>query len=254
MKLLAIIFGAALLAATATAQPVFVSVCNFAITNGASPLGRLALGPDGNLYGTTQQGGVNGGGTVYRLTANGTLTALASFGTTLGTSPDAGLTLGSDGNFYGTANSGGSAGDGTFFQFKTNGTLTQLASFTGGNGKSPQADLCLGRDGKFYSLTSAGTGTNNFGTLFRIDTNGNLATLTSFTNGNGAYPNSSLTLGTDGAFYGVTPYGGRTNLNSGSGYGTVFKVTTNGVLTPLFAFSNTNGYYPDGGLALGSDG
>ena len=67
----------------------------------------LALGLDGNFYGTTWQGGANGYGTVFQVTANGTLTTLASFSGSNGASPYAGLTLGPDGVFYGTTIFGG---------------------------------------------------------------------------------------------------------------------------------------------------
>ena len=67
--------------------------------------GRLAMGNDGNLYGTTTYGGItnagntSGMGTVFRLTTNGAFLHLASLATTNGTSPN-GLTLGPDGNLY----------------------------------------------------------------------------------------------------------------------------------------------------------
>src|SRR5436190_20098273 len=60
-------------------------------------------GSDGVLYGTTQQGGVWGHGTVYRLTTNGDLTTLASFNYTNGARPDTGVIQGPDGALYGTA-------------------------------------------------------------------------------------------------------------------------------------------------------
>jgi uncharacterized repeat protein (TIGR03803 family) len=76
-----------------------------------------------------------------------------------------------------------------------------------------------------------------------------LQTLVSFNGTNGAYPYAALTLGTDGNFYGTTESGSGNNY-----YGTVFKVTTNGVLTTLVSFSNTNGAYPYAPLTLGADG
>ena len=63
--------------------------------------------------------------------------------------------------------------------------------------------------------------------------------------------------GSDGNFYGTTEYGG-----TNGGYGTVFKISTNGALTSLYSFGSvqdTNGValdgaYPAAGLVQGSDG
>ena len=142
-------------------------------------------------------------------------------------------------------------------------TLQTLCYFNGTNGALPYA-LSLDTDGNFYGTTSHGGITNStftagMGTVFEVTTNGVLTTLVSFNDNNGADPNA-LTLGTDGNFYGTTFEGGNTNLNSGYGYGTVFKVTTNGTLTPLVFFSNygnaafQDGAYPCGALTLGTDG
>ncbi len=63
-----------------------------------------------------------------------------------------------------------------------------------------------------------------------------------------ANPRGAVIQGSDGNFYGTTGGGGRSNL------GTVFKVTTNGMLTILLSFNGTNGSYPYAGLAVGNDG
>ena len=61
--------------------------------------------------------------------------------------------------------------------------------------------------------------------------------------------------GSDGYFYGTTDLGGDTNLNSGYGYGTVFKISPSGELTTLYSFTDSNdGAYPQAGLVRGSDG
>jgi uncharacterized repeat protein (TIGR03803 family) len=79
-------------------------------------------------------------------------------------------------------------------------------------------------------------------------------TLVSFNGNNGANPSASLTLGNDGNFYGTTIGGGITNSLCLSGMGTVFKVTTNGILTTLVALNFTNGANPVAALTLGNDG
>ena len=77
-----------------------------------------------------------------------------------------------------------------------------------------------------------------------------LTTLVSFNSTNGANPKAALTLGNDGNFYGTTAMA----AVSVHGYGTVFKVTTNGTLTTLVSFNSTNGAYPYAALTLGNDG
>jgi hypothetical protein len=139
-----------------------------------------------------------------------------------------------------------------------NGTLTTLVSFIGSNGAEPNAALTLGNDGNFYGTTAGGGITNSsfpygMGTVFMVTTNGTLTLLVSFSKTDGMWPEGTLTLGCDGNFYGTTQAGGSYG-NNGTGYGTVFQVTTNGALTTLVSFAGTNGIFPWSGLAMGSDG
>src|SRR5579862_1348587 len=216
-------------------------------SSGIHPEAGLALGPDGNLYGTTRDGGSNNFGTIFKVTADGALTSLFSFNGTNGAAPQGGLILGKDGNFYGTTTLGGSERAGTVFRFSTNGILTTLASFNGTNGANPQCQLVMDINGTFYG-TAPEQGPGGFGTVFRVTTNGVLTTLVSFTSDNGANPEDGLTLGNDGNCYGTASNGGAKDL------GTIFKVTPGGVLTTIFSFSDTNGASPLGGLVQGNDG
>jgi len=130
--------------------------------------------------------------------------------------------------------------------------FTSLYSFTGGNdGAIPMAALVQGSDGFFYDTTFNG-GTNGVGTVFKINSNGVLTSLYSFTNGNeGANPQAGLVQGSDGNFYGTTSLGGTNSA------GTVFKISTNGALTS-YMFTSVTGVYhgaePVAGLVQGSDG
>lgn len=137
--------------------------------------------------------------------------------------------------------------------------LTTLVPFNGENGSMPEASLIQDGAGNFYGTTSAG-GKSNLGTVFKMCPSGELTVLASFNGTNGATPYSSLTLGPDGCLYGTTYYGG--NYIAGfdgygappNGVGTVFKITTNGVFTPLVYFNVTNGANPQGALVLATDG
>lgn len=131
------------------------------------PDAALAQGSDGNFYGTTQFGGANNGGTVFRITPEGTLTTLVSFDGSNGSRPYATLALGSDGYFYGTTRDGGANSVGTVFKLTSGGTLTTLVSFDGSNGSSPLAALAQGSDGDFYGTTSQ-EGTRGGGNIYRL--------------------------------------------------------------------------------------
>ena len=229
----------------------FTNLVSFNSTNGAGPRAGLVQGADGNFYGTTYNGGSNNAGTIFQLTGSGGLTTLVtlSFDDT-GAYPKAGLIQGKDTNFYGTTAIGGINSGGTAFRVMTNGTLTNLVSFniSGNAGNSPYAGLVQGNDGSLYGTTYQG-GTNGYGTIFKLTTNGMYTPLYSFTGaGDGANPYAGLVQGADGKFYGTTFGGGAL------GYGTVFKFATNGTLTTLASFGNTNGSHPQAGLVQGSDG
>jgi uncharacterized repeat protein (TIGR03803 family) len=147
-------------------------------TDGGWPNGSpLVQATDSNFYGTTFGGGeycsgIDGCGTVYKITSNGTLTTLHSFDGADGDGPVGGVVQATDGNFYGTTANGGQyscygGGCGTVYKITFNGALTTLHSFDGPDGIGPWAGLVQGRDGNFYGTTLEG-GANGDGTVFRI--------------------------------------------------------------------------------------
>lgn len=246
---------------------VFTSLYSFTgINDGFTPNG-LVQGSDGNFYGTTSNGGTNSSGTVFKVSPSGALIPLYSFtGTADGANPYAALVQGNDGNFYGTTQSGGkpTAGGpaGTVFRISPSGALTNLYSFSnsflsGDNqGASPEAALVQGSDGNFYGTTFQGgtyffsnSGTNGYGTVFQITTNGILTRLYTFSGNDGENPLAALVQGSSGNFYGTTQSGGTGNA------GTVFQITTNGILTSLYSFSGGNdGAGPMAALVQGNNG
>jgi len=224
------------------------TLVSFNDIDGAYPQSALIQGIDGQLYGTTTEGGAFGKGTVFSMTTNGALTTLINFSGTDGAYPYGALAQGADGSFYGTTTEGGAYSDGTVFSLATNGTATTMHSFNGSDGAYPYGGLAQGADGIFYGTTEYG-GTNDYGTVFSIDTNGGFSTLASLNYGvTGGYPSAALVLGADGRFYGTTEFGGT------NGDGTVFSVTTNGAITTLISFENSNGAEPYGALVQGTDG
>ncbi len=238
--------------------------------DGANPNGKLVQGNDGNFYGVTQNGG-NGGnnnnrgvGTVFRISPSGVETNLYSFQFSPdGGYPYAGLVQGNDGNLYGTTSSGGTNGNsgfGTVFRISPSGVLTTLHFFANSpNDGGIPSDLALvqGTDGNFYGTTLGPMWWNNAstGTIFRVSPSGVFSNLYTFLGrSNGYRPNGGLAQGSDGNFYGTTAGGGNTNLNSGYGYGLVFRISPSGNFTNLWSFSQGDGAYPQAGLVQGSDG
>jgi len=180
-------------------------LCSFRGTNGANPIGTLAGGSNGVFYGVTASGGSSNLGTVFRVTTNGQLATLWHFtGMPDGKQPEDGVILATDGSLYGTTHSGGTNDAGTVFRVTTNGSRTILWSFTWGfDGGAPYAPLMQGKDGALYGTTAYG-GTNGFGTVFCITTNGQFTPLWSFTGGTNGGQSFAGLMQVGDWFYGTT--------------------------------------------------
>lgn len=194
-------------------------------------------GPDGALYGTCQNGGTGGGGTVFRLQPDGTgftvIKAFASDGKE-GVGPRGALVV--DGwALYGTTQGGGTNGGyGTVFKLNIDGTgYAVLKHFANTNGAYPWDGLVLSGS-TLYGTTLRGPG---YGTVFKVNTNGSgFAILWTFTGNDGVEPMARLVLGGN-TLYGTTSKGGQ--------YwdaGTVFKVNTDGT---GFSVLMDNGSFAD---------
>jgi len=157
--------------------------------DGSTPYSNLVQGPDGNYYGTTAQGGVNGNGTVFRVTANGVYTVLYAFqGSPDGQNPQTGLYLASDGNFYGTTARGGSYGGGTVFRVSSTGVFTCFIPSPGNGRRFSKRGVIEGSDGNLYGATVSGgainaAGFTGYGTIFQMTPDGVLTTVYTFTGG-----------------------------------------------------------------------
>lgn len=220
----------------------FTAYTNLTNFDGAVPKGNLILA-DNVLYGTTSDGGkkTSGPGTVFKLNTDGSgFTVVYSFSGIFdsvdGSQPIGGLIL-SGSTLFGTTQYGGTNNAGTVFKVDTTGNNfatihTFPATFTGTNtdGANPQASLIISGNTLFGTAESGGFG---YGTVFSLNTDGsNFTNLYSFTNSvDGGSPYCTLLL-TNGALFGTTKQGGNS-----PGYGTVFKLNSNGTgFTNLFRF------------------
>ncbi|MBA4284449.1 MAG: hypothetical protein C0434_02820 [Xanthomonadaceae bacterium] len=243
---------------------------------GSTPIAGLTRGGDGNFYGVTSGGGalnsdpVGCRGSVFRVTPAGAVTTLYCFRTHFldGIDPAATLTLGGDGLLYGTTTGGGAVpagttpsnpdseaafGSGTVFRISTAGEFTRLltASSLPSEGRTPSGPLVQAADGLFYGVTAGVTSKGFPGSVFSLSGDGVLRTLKliNFGSNAGGSPESGLTIGPDGAFYGTSVAGGA------NGLGAVFRISAAGDFTTLFSFpGGANGGQPRSALTLGSDG
>jgi uncharacterized repeat protein (TIGR03803 family) len=242
-----------LCAAAFATTPTVTTVYNFAggKTSGSNPwYVTLVQGTDGDLYGTTYNGGAHSVGTAFKVTTSGTFTLLHSFagGTTDGANPTGGLTLGTDGNFYGTTQQGGTQSQGVIFKMTTTGTITLLHSFNSAlDGAFPWGPPIEGSDGNYYGTASGGVGNN--GLVYKITSTGTYTTLYKLTPAVGSYPIAPPTQGTDGYLYFPASLGG-INL-----CGSIVKISTAGVLSSSYGFTcGAGGSFPVGPLVQASNG
>jgi uncharacterized repeat protein (TIGR03803 family) len=223
----------------------------------AGPLGSLIEDKSGNLYGTSCGGGSNSLGTVFKVAKDGSgYQVIRHFSGVDGQSPKAALVEGGNGSLYGTTRSGGTANFGVVFRMDKDGAnFSVLHSFLGdADGANPIVQLTRTANGLLYGTTDSGSATTR-GTIFKIDEDGNdysvLHAFAGSTAGDGQNPRGKLLMGSDGALYGTTFFGGK------SLFGTVFRVAPDGsAYTILKTFTGRpgDGTSPSGGVIEGSDG
>ncbi len=217
-------------------------------TDGGFPFGSLLKGIDGNFYGMTSEGGTNFFGTAFKITPTGVFTLLTSFnGGITGNEPLESLVQDAEYGYLGTSAGGGVYNNGTIFRICGDNYKVVRSLNKPTDGGTPKGTLLLAKDGNFYGTTSDG-GTSNSGTIFKLTPAGVYTVIHHLVGfSEGSFPQGSLVQGTDGNLYGTTRSGGT------GGVGTVFKVTTAGILTVLRHISAvTDGGNPEGGLVQGT--
>jgi uncharacterized repeat protein (TIGR03803 family) len=242
---------------------------------GSRPVGALAAGSGGVLYGATQLGGgSDNDGTIFQLTppptgqTQWTFKTIHTFtGGLGGSNPFTGVVRASDGRLFGVTFQGGSTGWGIVFQLtppaagRTAWQFKSLYSFRGKpDAGSPQAKLTIGPDGALYETTKLG-GSADLGTVFRLAPPASgqgtwtRTTLHHFKGGptDGAGPLGGVTFDKNGNLYGTTSFGG-----SHADSGIIFRLappTSGQVWTyrVLYNLTRAGGYSPHGDLAIDKD-
>ena len=232
--------------------------------DGASPYAGLVFDPAGDLFGTTNGGGANGEGTVFRLKhSNGRWTehVIHTFDFGTGSAPVGGLVFDRRGDLFGTTQGGGANGAGMVFGLQRSKgdiwTARVLHSFTGGtDGAFPYAErLIFDQIGNLYGTTEGG-GLNNYGVVFRLSRTSHgwkEQVLYEFTGAVEANPYSGLVMDGSGNLYGTCANGdGVTTV------GSVFELTPaaggNYTETDLHLFTRGDGEFPEAALLMDQAG
>jgi uncharacterized repeat protein (TIGR03803 family) len=224
-------------------DPTYTDLHDFAGSpnDGADSGANVTLDDAGNIYGTTDFGGANGAGTVFKLAPDGTQTLLYSFVGPEGAEPDGAVIVMPNGTLYGTAGSGGASGNGTLFKLTAKGKYKVLHDFSSDDGSFLRGRLVRDRLGNFYGTALFG-GANFDGTVFKYASDGTFSVLHTFNGADGEFPEHGLARDSAGNLYGVTAFGGT------SDEGTVFKIAADGTFSTLYNFTGQ----ADGGFLYGT--
>jgi uncharacterized repeat protein (TIGR03803 family) len=206
---------------------VYTTLHSFNTPTGRNPEGSLVKASDGNLYGTTVNGGTNGLGTIFRFNpGTKAYSVVRHLQTADGYYPKGSLTIGNDNHLYGVTYQGGTGYIGTVFRVTTAGSFSAFYHFKWGtDGGYPDCTLAKDPSGNLYGITGF-SGANGYGTIFKVTTGGQFTTLRAMSIAtDGGYAKGSLIRGSDGNLYGMAADGG----NAGSG--TIFRIGTTGGTT-----------------------
>ncbi len=254
----------------ASTPPVYSVLYRFqGGTDGAFPFGiysgtgKLAVDREGNLYGTTDEGGGGpscgtiGCGVVFKVDPAGHETLLHAFNGTEGGFPQTGVVLDEEGNLNGTTGYNGPNPNGVIYKLDQAGNETVLHSFTGGaDGRVPYGGLVPDESGNLFGETLLG-GLYGRGVIFKVDPAGNFTVLHSFTGGTDGSGPSGLISDGQGTLYGATIWGGAdaNGCDDGPGCGVVFKIDRDGNETVLYNFTGgIDGGNPLSGVILDNAG
>ena len=247
-------FGTAYRLSTA-ATPALTVLRHFDDPDGSQPVGELAAGADGALYGMTGAGGFDGWGVCFRMTTAGSYSVRADFSGTDGALPgsaaEAGLIAAPDAFLYGVTSAGGPGNLGTVVRVPpgTGELVISWAEFSTPSGWTPSGAPTDDGAGRLLFPAAFG-GAGGAGTLLRLDTvSGALDVVGDFdaaTSGSGQ--DGGLVASSGGEFYGMTLAGGSSDR------GVFYRYDGTGGLAGVTSLSTTGGSRCEGALIAGTDG
>lgn len=248
---------------------------SFTVSNdGKLPYNPVIANSQGDVFGTTLQGGTYDSGTIYELipatAGKYTEKVLYSFGDNDDASvPNGPLTMDSTGALYGAGAMGGAFNEGAIFKLtppvsgSTTWTESILYSFGGGSlsgGITPIGNLVFDSSGNLYGVTNTGGNASSDGVIYELSpaTGSWLETvLFDFNGTTGRNPEAGLVFGSNGSLYGTTSAGNPMKGGSGIVFQLLPPSVKGGAWTEstLFEFSFfTNGALPAGQILIDSNG
>ena len=191
--------------------------------DGCNPNYGLIFDDAGNMYGTTQNAGANGSGTLFELSpSNGTWreTTLVQFGSATGTSPSGTLSIDASGNIYGTTALGGPDGSGSVFKLSPSGGQWNFSLVYSSAQCKSLSGVTIGADGNLYGACAIG-GASGDGWVFKLpptcDQSCTATDLHDFSGPDGSGPSSPVSFDQSGTLYGTTVSGGNQGCNNTCG-------------------------------------
>ncbi len=220
---------------------ILVPIYTFAVGDQHGlPFGRLALGPDRTLFGTSPNAGsgcreYDGCGMVFHLQPSPVApkSALAPWKETVtnafdgndGLQPTGELIFDQSGNIYGTTRGGGNSNYGVIYRLTLGGSgWTESVLYspqTQGEGVEPEGGVIFDGSGNLYGVFEYG-GQYGYGLVYQLSPSGSSWTkhsVYSFTGGTDGGSPTDIIMDSSGNLYGTTAQGG------GGGGGTVFELT-----------------------------
>lgn len=239
--------------------------------DGYGPVAGLAADAAGNLYGTTEAGGVKAYGVIFKLAPDDKggwrETVLHDFDGNDGWMPMASMIFDKAGILYGTTSRGGSrdGGAGNVFKLSPNsdGTWTEtvLFTFNSADGSQPMGGLTFDAAGNLYGTTDVGGANRYFGNVYKLspgaDGKWTETVLYSFDGANGGYGIGNVVLDKAGNLYGTTFGGGDNACQFGCGVVFELSPSPNGTwtYTVLHRFTGgSDGADPYAGLTIDDAG